>query len=331
MRCSRMIKMKPWLPWPLGSMCGSSRRVFPETPEIPETVPVAPVVHWPVEVETYGLMLRTNYGPFIVLRSESAKQKRKRVVAPPLVDLGVLLEAARSSKPLSNLATAGRLLGYTEWASHRLSQDPSVCSAKQVVAAEAIASRHGLDEALHVGAAAAGGHTWAFDEAWISEYSREDRFASIGIAMQTLRRDSIVPQERQKLSGSSPVRKRASLPSAVRMALWNKYFGREAGVGECYCCREKIYQQAFECGHVLAAAKGGSDAIDNLRPLCSVCNRSQGDDHMDDFISVYFPHSETRKGYGHGHEHEHEPPREPREPRVRLRARRTGVSPMIVD
>jgi 5-methylcytosine-specific restriction endonuclease McrA len=271
-------------------------------------------------------MIRTKYGPFVVLRSENLTQKRKRAVVPPLIDLNILLDAARNSTPLSkSLMTAGRLLGYTEWASRRLSQDPSVCSAKQVVAADAIANRHGLSGALHIGAVAAAGHPWAFDESWISEYSQEERITSPD--HQTTRRAlnevcgcppkggyEYVPENKRALSGSSPVRKRASLPSAVRMAVWNKHFGREAGAGECYCCREKIYQQAFECGHILAAAKGGSDAIDNLRPLCRNCNLSMRDDHMDDFMRIYFPNSVDDKVP------------ETKEPRIRIRAKRSGAT-----
>ena len=177
-------------------------------------------------------------------------------------------------------------------------------STKQIKAAVAIAKRHGLPEAMHIGASASTGHRWALDEDWIKEYVRGGE----GHVPCTV---PLVAEPAKKENG----RKRASLPSAVRMAVWNKHFGREAGVGECYCCGEQIFQQAFECGHVLAAAKGGSDAVDNLRPLCSICNKSQGDDHMDDFMSVYFPNVRDSK----------------KEPRARIKAKRTGVAPMAID
>ena len=359
----------PW--WPLcGHARGTSTRVHPDNRP-------APVIacDWPAEVDTYGLMLRTKYGPFIVMKGgPDQRQKRKRTVTPPLIDLGILLDAAKSSKPLSkSIATAGMLLGYTEWASRRLTRSPQLCTAKQVVAADAIADRHGLPEALYVGAAAAGGHAWVFDEAWISEFSREERIdgsfsvghvppsdpsslllasrlpssrfpttrlpesqAPVSIDLEIRRKSVAFDLPGASVKGGSPERsrKRASIPSAVRMALWNKHFGREAGVGECFCCGEKIYQQAFECGHVLAAAKGGSDAVHNLRPLCSVCNRSQGDDHMDDFIALYFPHrkpaqNEFRKGED-APEAQVESQTKTERSRVRLRARRSA-EPMILD
>lgn len=307
----------------LGSLCGigtNSARIFPD-------VPVAPIalgaqkVHWPTEVDNYGVMMRTKYGPFIVLKNYGANQKRKRAVVPPLIDLSILLDVARTSKPLSEtLATADNLMGYTEWASRRLG--PSVCS-KQVAAAETIANRHGLPEALHVGAAAGTGHAWAFDESWISEYSREERLEAHHAATPVKAPCGEATKVRPEKVRDIP-RKRASLPSAVRMAVWNKHFGREAGVGECYCCSEKIYQQAFECGHVLASAKGGSDAVDNLRPVCQLCNKSMSDDHMDDFMRIYFPHSIPLSNVEIVEQRE-------KEPRVRLRAKRTGVTPMMID
>lgn len=87
---------------------------------------------------------------------------------------------------------------------------------------------------------------------------------------------------------SSKKRKRKSLPSAVRMAVWNRWFGMEKGTGDCQCCGRVVYQQDFECGHVVAHSKGGADTIDNLRPICRTCNRSMGDRDFDEFREAYW-------------------------------------------
>ena len=43
------------------------------------------------------------------------------------------------------------------------------------------------------------------------------------------------------------------------MAVWNDYFGEHVGKAKCPCCtREDITQFKFECGHIIARAKGGS-------------------------------------------------------------------------
>lgn len=77
---------------------------------------------------------------------------------------------------------------------------------------------------------------------------------------------------------------RTGIPKTVRVTLWNRTFGERNGVGHCHCCMREITQQNFECGHVIAVANGGSDTLDNLRPLCVMCNRSMGTENMDSFI-----------------------------------------------
>ena len=274
-------------PWPCG---GTATRAFPE--------------HggggggggfhqnWPTVVTTYGMLMRTHYGPFVVLRTSSNEGgKRKRSVPPPLIDLEDLLQTARQSTPMARmLPNAGKLLEYTEWASRRLSLS-NECTTKQVAASMAIAKRHGLPEAIHIGASASTGHRWAFNEGWIGEFMQGSSIPRKEADADAEAQLAPLPSRRHTTPSTQGARKRASLPTAVRMAVWNRHFRKESGVGKCYCCAGVIFQQGFECGHVVAAAKGGSDAIDNLRPVCSICNKSQGDDHMDDFIAVYFPNS----------------------------------------
>lgn len=78
--------------------------------------------------------------------------------------------------------------------------------------------------------------------------------------------------------------RRQGIPKATRVALWNRTFGERRGVGACFCCKRDITQQSFECGHIVAAARGGTDALENLRPLCATCNRSMGAEDMDAFM-----------------------------------------------
>ena len=81
--------------------------------------------------------------------------------------------------------------------------------------------------------------------------------------------------------------KNKSLPKAVRLALWNNTFGERQGVGTCCCCGRELTQQSFEAGHVQAASQGGSDTLDNLRPICGPCNRSMGNMNMNAYMTKY--------------------------------------------
>lgn len=78
------------------------------------------------------------------------------------------------------------------------------------------------------------------------------------------------------------------IPKAVRTAVWNNFIGNEKGVGKCYVgCGEQISQNNFECGHVISEKCGGKVILDNLRPICSNCNKSMGQKNMEDFIVKY--------------------------------------------
>jgi hypothetical protein len=67
------------------------------------------------------------------------------------------------------------------------------------------------------------------------------------------------------------------IPQALRVSVWNKYMGSDSRKGLCPICREReIRIEDFQCGHDLAEAKGGSLDVDNLFPVCHLCNSSMG-------------------------------------------------------
>lgn len=71
-----------------------------------------------------------------------------------------------------------------------------------------------------------------------------------------------------------PKKKRKAIPKYKRDMVWNKYIGADKSVGKCYACKKPIHIQEFEVGHNRAKAKGGSDEISNLRPICHTCNKN---------------------------------------------------------
>ena len=90
----------------------------------------------------------------------------------------------------------------------------------------------------------------------------------------------------QKTSNTSTSH-RKSLPKALRNKVWDHYIGREKGIDKCCCCDNEIDGRHFECGHIIAVAKGGEDVLTNLRPICSLCNRSMGVMDMREFCARY--------------------------------------------
>jgi 5-methylcytosine-specific restriction endonuclease McrA len=77
---------------------------------------------------------------------------------------------------------------------------------------------------------------------------------------------------------------KTSIPKKVRELVWKRHAGLNGSL-PCMCCKtQTITPFNFVAGHVQAAHLGGSMAVDNLRPICSLCNTSMGTTNMDAFI-----------------------------------------------
>jgi 5-methylcytosine-specific restriction endonuclease McrA len=96
-----------------------------------------------------------------------------------------------------------------------------------------------------------------------------------------------VPAQERDPEGAGAGGSRRSLPQAVRWQCWNSYIGEDKATGQCWCCKRRISMQAFDCGHVVARARGGSDAVANLRPVCRACNASMATMSMDAFMNTF--------------------------------------------
>lgn len=75
-----------------------------------------------------------------------------------------------------------------------------------------------------------------------------------------------------------------SINKSLRNSVWIKYIGQEVGIAKCLCCGlQEINQANFECGHVISRATGGPTTLENLRPICGLCNKSMTTENMDVF------------------------------------------------
>lgn len=83
-------------------------------------------------------------------------------------------------------------------------------------------------------------------------------------------------------------KKKIKIPSKVRLDVWNTYIGAQMAQHRCICCKKvTIKQTEFEVGHVISEKNGGTLEINNLRPICSVCNKSMGCMNMVEFVKTY--------------------------------------------
>jgi hypothetical protein len=80
-----------------------------------------------------------------------------------------------------------------------------------------------------------------------------------------------------------PPRKK-QIPKAVKREVWNKNIGEEIGKSKCKCCEKAdISQLNFHCGHIQSEANGGEIHVNNLLPICEVCNKSMGTKNLYEF------------------------------------------------
>lgn len=75
------------------------------------------------------------------------------------------------------------------------------------------------------------------------------------------------------------MKSRKKIPQSIRIKLWNRNFGDNMR-GECFCCEKELMFTDFEAGHIVAVKNGGSDTLDNLEPICRLCNADMGTIHM---------------------------------------------------
>jgi hypothetical protein len=81
--------------------------------------------------------------------------------------------------------------------------------------------------------------------------------------------------------------KRKKIPTSARHKLWRKYFNDKIN-GSCYVCNVDITIDNFHAGHIISVRNGGSNNINNLKVICSLCNLSMGFLNLEIFKDKYF-------------------------------------------
>jgi hypothetical protein len=87
---------------------------------------------------------------------------------------------------------------------------------------------------------------------------------------------------------AKPAIKKTRVSKKAKMLAWHTYIGAEVATSPCMCCKTtRISQMDFHCGHITAVAAGGTNAVENLRPICALCNQSMGVKSMVDFAQEH--------------------------------------------
>jgi len=86
-----------------------------------------------------------------------------------------------------------------------------------------------------------------------------------------------------KMFSTQTLKNKKYIPKALRSKVWYTYNHNNL----CYCCEiTPITPFNFECGHVDSKINGGLTTLQNLRPLCTLCNRSMSRKNLYDFKNL---------------------------------------------
>ena len=97
-----------------------------------------------------------------------------------------------------------------------------------------------------------------------------------------------VPVIESVIEMDSQTQRRRPLPTSVRDCVWNHYIGEDINKHRCLCCKKVVINnRQFQVGHVISVRDGGTDEINNLRPICAPCNHSMGTKNMIEFVKTY--------------------------------------------
>ena len=75
----------------------------------------------------------------------------------------------------------------------------------------------------------------------------------------------------------------------MRYDVWDRYIGGNKTRGRCYVYSgHEVTYHTFHVGHVRSVARGGSDALSNLRVICACCNSSMGVQDLEEYRRSYY-------------------------------------------
>ena len=90
---------------------------------------------------------------------------------------------------------------------------------------------------------------------------------------------------------------KSNIPKALREQVWLHYIGKKFNTS-CYVkwCKNEINVFDYHTGHNIPESKGGSMTLENLRPICSRCNLSMGNNYtIDEWVKLGNPEKIKRK------------------------------------
>lgn len=113
-------------------------------------------------------------------------------------------------------------------------------------------------------------------ELYVYNWVREIVDEQTGVLLPGKRKKRGIKKKKKKAAA------RTKIPPSVRRAVWDTHVGKTERRARCACCgiAELDVVGHWECGHVVAHARGGPATVANLRPVCRLCNAAMGTEDM---------------------------------------------------
>lgn len=94
-----------------------------------------------------------------------------------------------------------------------------------------------------------------------------------------------------------PIRRKKNIPASLKSAVWCQYNGKKFEA-KCHVkwCGTIVNVFNFEAGHDIPESKGGMTNIDNLRPICALCNKSMSNNFSIQEFSKKFENKKCKTG-----------------------------------
>jgi hypothetical protein len=91
--------------------------------------------------------------------------------------------------------------------------------------------------------------------------------------------------------------KKTIIPIGVKNQTWTTYIGKVFEI-ECPICNINIINICnFECAHVTAQSKDGQHTVDNLRPICSPCNKRMNNNDFYEWTKKNYPKAKILESF----------------------------------
>ena len=202
-------------------------------------------------LDVFGKLFHKEFGPFL---SKSLRPHRPNIYLPHLQD------ALYASELVSIFKDGGELFEYIKFCNDSLkSRNDKISDLANAKAQK--------NNSLPLFLTSDVDNTWMYDKFILCNFKKQAT-------------DSRENNDQGKKSETT------NIPEAVREKVW-RLAHLEAFQGICHCCKKTVSKNAFECGHMVSKANGGSTMISNLKVLCFTCNRSMGKQNLLDFCTRF--------------------------------------------